>query len=67
MILTLKIVSLLQVQEGPETVCRWAFAGFTRGDKTLGLHSEGMRGRRRPLCARAQNPSGILSSSVILT
>lgn len=42
MILTLKIDSLLQVQEGPETVCRWAFAGFTQGDKTLGLHSEGM-------------------------
>lgn len=56
MILTLKIDSLLQVQEGPETVCRWAFAGFTQGDKTLGLHSEGMRGRRRPLCGAGPKP-----------
>ncbi|XP_019654794.2 coiled-coil domain-containing protein 141 isoform X3 [Ailuropoda melanoleuca] len=31
-----------KVQEGPEIVCRWALTGFTQGDKTFGVHSEGM-------------------------
>lgn len=50
MILTLKTDSLPQVQEGPEIVCRWTLTGFPQGDKTFGVHSEGMRGRRRPVC-----------------
>lgn len=34
--------SLLQVQEGPETDCRWALKAFTKGDKAYFVHSEGV-------------------------
>lgn len=47
--LTLKTDSLLQVQEGPEIVCRWTLTGFAQGDKAFGVHSKGMQGRRGPL------------------
>lgn len=38
----LKTDSLLQVQEGPETDCRWALKAFTKGDKAYFVHSEGV-------------------------
>jgi len=38
----LKTDSLLQVQEGPETDCRWALKAFTEGDKAYFVHSEGV-------------------------
>lgn len=38
----LKTDSLLQVQEGPETDCRWALKAFTKGDKAYFVHSKGV-------------------------
>lgn len=38
----LKTDSLLQVQEGPETDCRWALKAFAKGDKAYFVHSEGV-------------------------